>query len=62
MNERSAGALEALAYIKGFIVKAMKSEDPNEALRLTEAELEFLIEALLKGVSIDFKHRISRYC
>jgi hypothetical protein len=58
LNDRCEGALEALSYVRAFVEDLEKRGGDLGRVR---REVEDLIDLLLRGVVVDFKHRIRRY-
>lgn len=57
MNDRCEGALEALGYVRRYIVEFGRDGDVRSVLR----EVNYLIDLLLRGAVSDFRQRIERY-
>lgn len=51
MNERCAGALEAIAWFKNLL-------DSTGDVRKVRREVEQVKDELLRGVAVDFRQRI----
>jgi hypothetical protein len=55
MNDRAAGAFEAVSYMREFL---RENENRQDLSRVMDRELSGLIDDISSGVAVDFRERL----